>query len=436
MICKICNREFDKDKGLSQHIRHSHKMTAKEYYLKYIDSNGGKCCCCGKPTPFYSIREGFQRHCSTECANTDEESIAKSNETKRSFSDEKRADIRRRTNRTCDELYGGVGFASEELREKARQTNELVNGSRTYNNREKCEQTWIDRTGYKSNLCIPENQELFKRIKFEKYGDKNYNNREKCSETNMNLYGNVCPANSVEGHAKAIQTMIENSGSIEQSYANRMEKSKQTKQLRYGDEDYHNVKQMKITIANMSKEQKEEISDKRRDTCNDKYGVDSYSKTDEFKLKYVTTCEERYGYKYPFAQGKFKQNYSKGEKEVALFVQSIYDGLILEGDRKVLKPTEENGWKACHELDVYIPDLSLAIEYNGDYYHDYNKFPEKKILDEQKQKECVQLGIHLLTIWEHDWKNNEKEVKKLITEEIERLRNDKRNEKVVSDNII
>lgn len=394
MICKICGREFDRNKGLAQHIRHSHKLTAKEYYLKYIDPDAGRCCCCGNPTPFYSIREGFQKHCSTSCANSDEESITKANEAKRSFSEEKRADIRARTKKTCDDLYGGIGFASEELREKGRQTNELVNGSRTYNNREKCEQTWIERTGYKSNLAIPENQEQFKRIKFERHGDENYNNRKKCAETNLNLYDNVCPANSIEGRKKAIQTMIENSGSVEQSYADRVKKSKETKRLRYDDENYNNSKQ-----------------------------------ASETNLKI-------HGCRYPFALGKYTHSYSKGEKQVAKFVCEIYDGIILENDRDTLKPNEVNGWKSGHELDVYMPDISLAIEYNGDYYHNYELFPDRKIVDEQKQKECVQLGIRLLTIWEHEWKKDEKSVKEIIIEEIKRARNDKRNEKIVSDDII
>lgn len=137
MICKICNREFDKDKGLSQHIRHTHHLTAREYYLKYVDSTAGICCMpgCGNPTPFQSIREGFQKHCCAACSNSDVEHIRKFKETVHSFSDDKRQSIREKTRCTCEERYGGIGFASKELSEKSKSTNEQIHGNRNFNNR-------------------------------------------------------------------------------------------------------------------------------------------------------------------------------------------------------------------------------------------------------------------------------------------------------------
>lgn len=101
-------------------------------------------------------------------------------------------------------------------------------------------------------------------------------------------------------------------------------------------------------------------------------------------------------------------------------MKQIYQGVILEGDRTTLLPNENNGWKSNHELDIYLPGINLAIEYNGNYYHDYNKFPEKKAVDEQKLNECVQLGIELLTIWENDWKLKRDEMKQFIQQQIER----------------
>lgn len=422
MKCKICGRTFTKNKGLAQHIRHSHNMTAKDYYLEYVDKLAGKCCVCGKQTPFMSIHEGFQHHCSTTCANSDAASIAKANCTKASFSADKVEQIKIKTRKTCTERYGGIGFASDELREKGQLTNERRHGSRTYSNQRKKEQTCIAKTGYKSVFCDPNKQRMFKQIKKERYGDENYNNRSKCTETNLKRYGTVCPANSKDGHAKSVQTMIAKSGSVAQSYADRTEKSKETKLRRYGDANYNNVEQMKATLATMDLSI---AADKRKQTCLKRYQVDSYSKTKAFKTKYETTCQQRYGYKYPFAQGKFKQNYSKGEKEVVKFVQSIYSGVILEGDRKTLLPTKKNGWKAGHELDIYLPNLHIAIEYNGDYYHDYVRFPDRKIQDEKKQNECKRLGISLITIWEHEWKKFKEKTKERIRNEIGRTSNDK-----------
>ena len=48
------------------------------------------------------------------------------------------------------------------------------------------------------------------------------------------------------------------------------------------------------------------------------------------------------------------------EKELLDFVKSNYNGEIIHNDRSIIHP---------YELDIYLPDLRLAIEYNGDYWH-------------------------------------------------------------------
>lgn len=68
--CKICNKVFSSEKGLSYHITHSHKISLEEYYLKYECSdpeNAGKCIICGKPTPFISRVDGYQKTCCLSC---------------------------------------------------------------------------------------------------------------------------------------------------------------------------------------------------------------------------------------------------------------------------------------------------------------------------------------------------------------------------------
>lgn len=52
--------------------------------------------------------------------------------------------------------------------------------------------------------------------------------------------------------------------------------------------------------------------------------------------------------------------YSKAEKEIAQYISS-FGVNVIENDRTVL---------AGHELDIYVPDYRLAVEYNGLYWHD------------------------------------------------------------------
>lgn len=68
--CKICNKIFSSERGLSYHITHSHKLSLEEYYLKYECPNpeaAGRCIVCGKPTPFISRINGYQKTCSLSC---------------------------------------------------------------------------------------------------------------------------------------------------------------------------------------------------------------------------------------------------------------------------------------------------------------------------------------------------------------------------------
>jgi G:T-mismatch repair DNA endonuclease (very short patch repair protein) len=48
------------------------------------------------------------------------------------------------------------------------------------------------------------------------------------------------------------------------------------------------------------------------------------------------------------------------EREVYEFILSLYNKEIIRNDRTVL-----NG----KELDIYLPDYNLAIEFNGLYWH-------------------------------------------------------------------
>ena len=71
------------------------------------------------------------------------------------------------------------------------------------------------------------------------------------------------------------------------------------------------------------------------------------------------------------------------------------------------------------ELDVYIPELSLAIEYDGDYWHDDKMMLMKYGMTNSeahkiKQQLCEQAGIKIIFITEHDWLSNADDVKNLI----------------------
>lgn len=57
------------------------------------------------------------------------------------------------------------------------------------------------------------------------------------------------------------------------------------------------------------------------------------------------------------------------------------------------------------ELDIYIPQLNLAIEYNGLYYHSFNHIPTPKEKNKHNHKysECASKGIQLIQLTGENW---------------------------------
>lgn len=92
---------------------------------------------------------------------------------------------------------------------------------------------------------------------------------------------------------------------------------------------------------------------------------------------------------------------SRSEKDVLNYIRKNYPALtIRENDRTVVYNHNTNRYL---EIDIYIPELKLAIEFNGDYWH---KFKSVKLKDNIKREQCAELGIKLLQIKETDYNNN------------------------------
>jgi very-short-patch-repair endonuclease len=51
-------------------------------------------------------------------------------------------------------------------------------------------------------------------------------------------------------------------------------------------------------------------------------------------------------------------------------------------------------------VDIFIPSKKIVIECNGDYWHDYKKFPERKIRDNKLKKYLNKWGYKIIWLWE------------------------------------
>lgn len=85
-------------------------------------------------------------------------------------------------------------------------------------------------------------------------------------------------------------------------------------------------------------------------------------------------------------------NESDYQNQLFSYIESIYNGKIIKNDRKLIGT----------EIDVLIPDINLAFEFNGVYWHsDVYKDNNYHL---NKTNLCLSKGIQLIHIWEDDWK--------------------------------
>lgn len=87
---------------------------------------------------------------------------------------------------------------------------------------------------------------------------------------------------------------------------------------------------------------------------------------------------------------------SYGEIELFEFVHSVFEDAI-PNDRTIITP---------YELDVYIPSHKVAIEFDGIKWH----INDDMLL---KVEKCLDIGVHLLRIFEDEW-NYKKEICKSV----------------------
>jgi len=101
---------------------------------------------------------------------------------------------------------------------------------------------------------------------------------------------------------------------------------------------------------------------------------------------------------------KCNANFSNIEKDFLEFIKENYGGVVFANVKDVIGP---------YELDVYLPDLKLAFEFNGLYWHSENFVHKNYHLDKTLKCE-LNHNIHLIHIYEDDWIYKQKIVKSRI----------------------
>lgn len=104
---------------------------------------------------------------------------------------------------------------------------------------------------------------------------------------------------------------------------------------------------------------------------------------------YVSSCMECLAYSYS----------SSAEKEIVELLVNLGERVV-SNNRSLL---------GKNEIDIYLPERNIAIEFNGLYWHSLGMNGKTKNYHYDKYKKCSDLNIQLIQIWEDDWRD-----KKLI----------------------
>lgn len=108
--CQICGKVCAKHCSLVSHLKRTHQIEdVKKYYDEHFKQEGeGFCKQCGKPVPFYTLKDGYRQFCDRKCfwqytTHSDE--------------------VKEKRKQTCLEKYGTTQYlASKDCKEKSSDT--------------------------------------------------------------------------------------------------------------------------------------------------------------------------------------------------------------------------------------------------------------------------------------------------------------------------
>lgn len=260
----------------------------------------------------------------------------------------------------------------------------------------------------------------------------------------------------------------------------RMRKTVQTKKNKYGN-GLGDIKKIKQTWSNKTKEEWKEIKEKARQTSLEKYGKEHWLKNEDLKKQFIENLRNDEGL-LPCQTNEVKQKIEETRQRNR---QSKVDKILKENPEYVLKTPIEykygQGWDiylkgidkkqidgvslvakkdipkiidysnthkyACrsrkeqelfdfvsseieveanaknkllpryYEIDVYIPSKKVGIEFDGLYWHCEREGVSKNNLLE-KSKVAWENNIRLIHIFEDEWDNHKDICKSIINSSI------------------
>ena len=361
-VCKICGKNV---KQLRRHFLKTHKSLdyKTDYYDLYLKTKtDGVCCICGGETQWKGCE--YAKTCSIVCHNehvknqTEQAMLAKHG-VKNCMHLPEIVDKQSKT------YFSRTGFVNpsknsavvEKIRNAIDKESSSAASSHYW--------TSAGRNERRANVL------KMKKTKLCRHGDENYNNREKAKRTCLTKYG-------VENASQAstVKNKIAEKNKGKNKTIECVNKMKNSLAMNINDK-FKNIDPHFVSY-------KDGETTWHCDRCGNDvvlrhclYYQRLHNHTD-----ICTTCN-------PVAEE------SSGVENVMYdAIREFYKGDIVQHDRSIL-----NG----KELDIYIPEKKLAIEFDGLYWHD--ELHKENSYHLKKTQECAKKGIQLIHVFEDEWRD-------------------------------
>ena len=298
------------------------------------------------------------------------------------YTDEQRQQIADARKETVRERYG-VDYVWQltEVKQQSIDTRTTKYGYGTYNNRYKAAKTSLHRYGVDNPVKSPEVQSKMQETCLERYGVATPllldSAKQRGAVTLMENYGVTHPSQSQEIRSKTMQTVFD----------------------RYGVDNPAKNADVQAKISEAARRQHyPEMLRTYQSSVLPGFTIDEYEQGIDTPWICVTCNNKIFARLYngiaPRCTTCLPYSVSVFEYEVRQYITSVYPGPVEYNRRNLITPKE---------LDIYMPNLGLAIECNGVYRHTTTTGGKTREYHINKTLACRKMGIDLLHITDYDW---------------------------------
>ena len=347
LTCKICNREFKNYISIVSHLK-THKMRSKEYYDNFLKKENEEICNhpdCNNTVNFMSINKGYLECCSSKCSNNlpyrlEEQRIRTKNMWKNKEYIHKMSGLMKLRWEREDfrEMMttSGLQFRKEQAKKLSNKYNDIEYIEMMSNI---TKQLW-KKSEYKEKIS--------EKIKEAHKNDPTIIER---ISKNIKKFYIDHPEEKIKAGKRSKQRWKD--PKLREQMIDSLKKTTQTQK-------YREFQRQNMLEISKDLEWRKKVSE------GTKKALDNKPEMKEKRRQYMLNGGASYA-------GSFVTNPSKPQVELYNIIKEIYPEAIL--NYPILN----------FNVDIVIPSLQLAIEYDGSYWHqdeDYDKQRQNKI--EQK----------------------------------------------------